>query len=174
MPIHIAFLHLIIDPACSIVYEMEQAEPGAMARPPRDPREPLFGKSILVLSTLQGLGVLIMMLAVFGITLERGQGEFEARALAFTSLIVANLFLLLTNRSWTMSMFRSIRIANPALWWVIGGAVIFLGMVLTVPALRSLFRFSMLHPDDLLVCLSAGIFSVIWFEFFKKFGQRDF
>ena len=174
MPVHIAFLHLIIDPACSIVYEMEQAEPGAMTRPPRDPGEPLFGKNILVLSTLQGLGVLIMMLAVFGITLVRGQGEFEARALAFTSLIVANLFLLLTNRSWTISMFRSTRIANPALWWVIGGAVVFLGMVLTVPDLRGLFRFSTLHADDLLVCLSAGIFSVIWFEVFKKYGQRGF
>jgi Ca2+-transporting ATPase len=174
MPVHIAFLHLIIDPACSIVYEMEQEEPGAMARPPRDPREPLFGKGILVLSTLQGVGVLIMMLAVFGITLARGQGEFEARALAFTSLIVANLFLLLTNRSWTMSMFGSMRIANSALWWVIGGAVILLGMVLTVPALRGLFRFSLLHPNDLLVCLFAGVFSVIWFEFFKKFGRRDF
>lgn len=173
MPVHIAFLHLIIDPACSIVYEMERAEPGAMSRPPRDPREPLFGKSMLVLSALQGLGVLIMLLAVFGITLARGQGELEARTLAFTSLIVANLCLMLTNRSWTGSTFRVLRIANPALWWVIGGGVIFLGMVLNVSALRGLFRFSSLHAADVVICISAGIFSVIWFEIFKMFNGRQ-
>jgi Ca2+-transporting ATPase len=173
MPVHIAFLHLIIDPACSIVYEVEPAESGAMSRPPRDPAKPLFNKRVLLLSILQGLGVLVILLAVFGICLARGQGEAESRTLAFTTLIIANLGLMLTNRSWSEGMFRIVRTANSALWWVLGGALIFLVMVLNIPVLRDLFRFSPLHPPDLLIAVSVGIFSILWFELFKMFNKKN-
>ena len=169
MPIHIAFLHLIIDPACSIVYETEPAEAQAMDRPPRDPGEPLFSRRVLLLSTLQGLGVLAMLLAVFGVCLGRGQGELEARTLAFTTLIIANLGLMMTNRSWTSTFGTILRAPNPALWWVTGGAVVFLGLALNIPFLREIFRFTALHPLDLIICVSAGVGSVIWFEFFKLY-----
>jgi len=171
MPIHIAFLHLIIDPACSIVYEVEPAEPESMNRRPRDPKVPLFSRRVLLLSILQGLGVLAMLLAVFGVCLSRGQGELEARTLAFTTLIIANLGLMMTNRSWTSTFGRIIRAPNAALWWVTGGAVVFLGLVLNVPFLREIFRFSVLHPVDLVICVSAGAVSIIWFELFKMFSK---
>ena len=173
MPIHIAFLHLIIDPACSIVYEVEPAEADAMNRPPRDPKEPLFSKRVLLLSTLQGLGVLAMLLAVFGVCLGRGQGELEARTLAFTTLIIANLGLMMTNRSWTSTIGKILRAPNTALWWVTGGAVIFLGLVLNISFLRGIFRFSLIHPVDVIICVSAGIFSVVWFELFKVFSRKS-
>ena len=171
MPIHIAFLHLIIDPACSIVYEVEPAEADAMNRPPRDPKEPLFSKRVLLLSTLQGLSVLAMLLAVFGVCLGRGQGELEARTLAFTTLIIANLGLMMTNRSWTSTIGKILRAPNAALWWVTGGAVIFLGLVLNIPFLREIFRFSVIHPVDVVICVSAGILSIVWFELFKVFRR---
>jgi P-type Ca2+ transporter type 2C len=172
MPIHIAFLHLIIDPACSIVYEVEPAEEDAMNRPPRNPMEPLFSKRVLLLSTLQGLGVLAILLAVFGVCLGRGQGELEARTLAFTTLIIANLGLMLTNRSWTSTIGKIIRAPNTALWWVAGGAVIFLGLVLNIPFLQEIFRFSIIHPIDVVICVSAGTLSIVWFELFKMFSRK--
>jgi Ca2+-transporting ATPase len=172
MPIHIAFLHLIIDPACSIVYEVEPAEADAMSRPPRDPKEPLFSRRVLVLSTLQGLSVLAMLLAVFGICLGRGQGELEARTMAFTTLIIANLGLMMTNRSWTSTIGKILRAPNAALWWVTGGAVVFLGLVLNIAILRDIFRFSAIHPVDVAICVSAGILSIVWFELFKVFSRK--
>jgi Ca2+-transporting ATPase len=173
MPIHIAFLHLIIDPACSIVYEVEPAEAEAMKRPPRDPKEPLFSRRVLLLSTLQGLSVLAMLLAVFGVCLGRGQGELEARTLAFTTLIIANLGLMMTNRSWTATIGSILRAPNTALWWVTGGAVIFLALVLNIPFLREIFRFSLIHPVDVAICVTAGLLSVVWFELFKLFSRKS-
>ena len=119
------------------------------------------------MSLLQGASVLLIVLAVFGVAPYRGQGELEARALTFTTLIIANLGLILTNRSWSRTILSTLRSPNTALWWVLGGAAVFLGAVLYIPALRSLFRLSTLHFIDLLICLSAGAVSIMWFEGLK-------
>jgi Ca2+-transporting ATPase len=173
MPFHIAFLHMIIDPACSVVLEAEPAEADVMRRPPRDPKEPVFDRRTIILSLLQGASVLLIVLAVFSIALYRGQGEMDARALSFTTLIIANLSLILTNRSWSRTILDSWRSPNAALWWVLIGAVAFLGLVLYVPLLRSLFRFSTLHLIDLGICFAAGTASILWFEWLKALNGRQ-
>ncbi|MCX5918575.1 MAG: cation-translocating P-type ATPase [Deltaproteobacteria bacterium] len=171
-PVHIVFLELVIDPACSIAFEAEPEEKDIMHRPPRDPRKPLFNGSMVALSLLQGLSVLMILLVVFLFSLYRGQGIQEARALTFTTLVAANLSLILTNRSWSRTIWATLRSANVALGWVFGGAVVLLLLVLYVPFLRKLFHFTFLHPDDLLICFFAGVCSILWFEGLKAFKKR--
>jgi Ca2+-transporting ATPase len=173
LPVHIVFLELVIDPACSIAFEAESEEPDVMNRPPRNPQEPLFGRRVVGLSLLQGMGVLAIVLAVFSISLYRGQGEIEARALTFTTLVVANLGLILTNRSWSRTILATLRSPNVALRWVLGGTLFLLGLVLYIPFLRDLFHFATLHLNDLLICLSAGVFSILWFEGLKILQHRN-
>jgi P-type Ca2+ transporter type 2C len=168
LPVHVAFLHLIIDPACSIVLEAEPAEAMVMKRPPRDSKEPLFGRKTLGLAILQGSGILAIVLAIFVTALYRGQGELDARALTFTTLILANLGLILSTGSSSRLSLKILQSPNPALWWVIGGGLFFLALVLYVPFLRQLFSFSFLHPIDLATCLLGGIISLLWFELLKK------
>lgn len=172
LPVHVVFLELIIDPACSVVFEAEPDEANVMKRPPRNPKEPLFGRRNVGLSLLQGSSVLLIVLAVFSIALYRGQGELEARALSFTTLVIANLGLILTNRSWTGTILNTLRTPNAALWWVLGSALVFLGLALFVPFLRDLFHFAVLHFNDLVLCLAAGVVSVMWFEGLKLFNRR--
>ncbi len=172
LPVHIVFLELIIDPACSVIFEAEPESPTLMQRPPRNPKEPMFGKRMMLLSLLQGVSVLLIVLAVFLIALYRGQGELDARALTFTTLVIANLGLILVNRSQSRRLLATLRSPNAALWWVSGGAAVFLGLVLYVPFLRDLFGFSTLHLIDLVICLVAGGVSVLWFEVFKLVSGR--
>jgi Ca2+-transporting ATPase len=167
LPMHIVFLELIIDPACSVVFEAEPEEADVMTRPPRRPDAPLFGKRTVTLSLLQGLSVLFMLVIVYVISLKRGQGEQDSRALTFTALIIANLGLIFVNRSWSRTVLATLRSPNTALWWVAGGALVFLGLVLYVPFLRDLFRFSVLHPSDIFICIFAGVMSIMWFELLK-------
>lgn len=167
LPVHIVFLHLIIEPACSIVFEAEPEDADVMKRPPRSPTDPLFGGQTVGLALLQGAIVLAIVLGVFLVALYRGQAEAEARALFFASLIIANLALILTNRSWSRTIVASFFSRNAALWWVLAGALAFLGLVLYVPWLRDLFRFSKLHAGDLAICLAAGVGSILWFEALK-------
>jgi Ca2+-transporting ATPase len=167
LPVHIVFLELIIDPACSVVFEAEREEEDVMRRPPRNPKDRLFDRWTLTASLLQGLSVLVFVLAVFAIAMSRGQGEHGARALAFTTLIIANLGLILTNRSWSRTILSTLRSPNTALWFVLLGATVFLGLVLYLPFLRDLFKFDPLHPLDLWICLVAGAVSILWFEALK-------
>jgi Ca2+-transporting ATPase len=172
LPVHIVFMELIIDPACSIVFEAEAEEKDIMRRPPRGLAEPLFGRRTVLLSVLQGLSVLTIVLAVFSIARSLGHGENEARALTFTTLVVANLGLIFTNRSWSRTLINTLRSPNTASWWTACGAVAFLGLVLYVPFLQDFFRFERLHAIDLLICLAAGVVSVMWFEAFKAISVR--
>lgn len=172
LPVHIAFLHLIIDPACSVVLEAEPAEKNIMNRPPRHPQEPIFGRNNLGVAILQGLGILVIILVIFIISLYRGQGELDARALTFTALILANLGLIVSERSSTRFNLKTLKSANTAFWWVIGGGLLFLWLVLYVPFLRDLFRFSFLHPIDLVICLVAGMLCFFWFELLKILNTK--
>jgi Ca2+-transporting ATPase len=168
MPVHIVFLEMIIDPASSIVFEAESEEAGSMHRPPRNPKECLFGVRTICVSLLQGLGILLVVLAVFVLALYRGQGEQDARALSFVTLVLSNLGLILANRSWSEPLHKIVRSPNAAVWWVVGGTLTFLTMALYMPFLRDLFRFSTLHLDDLAICLVAGAVSVTWCEVLKR------
>jgi len=89
------------------------------------------------------------------------------RAFVFSTLVVANLCLILTNRSWSRTIVAMFSEPNPALWWVVGGAAAVLAMVLYVPSLRQLFHFEALQVMDLAFCLAAGIASILWSEILK-------
>ncbi len=168
-PVHIAFLELIIDPACSVVFEAEPEEPDVMSRPPRDPQEPLYGRRTILLSLLQGISVFAIVAAIYYTTCcAVAKGMMEARAIAFTSLIFANLALILSNRSWSERSMNILSPPNRALWWVVGGALVFLAAVLYVPFLRRLFSFSILHFGDIMICLGVGVISLVWFEVLER------
>ncbi len=172
LPVHIVFLELIIDPACSVVFEAEPEEADVMTRPPRRPDAPLFGKRTVGISLLQGLSVLVILLGVFLVALSRGQSEDDARTLTFTTLIFANLGLIFANRSWSRTIVDTLRSPNAALWWVTSGAILFLGMALYLPFLQKLFRFSLLHPIDVVICVGGGAVSILWFELLKLANGR--
>ncbi|MBI3785885.1 MAG: cation-translocating P-type ATPase [Deltaproteobacteria bacterium] len=173
LPVHIAFLHLIIEPACSVVFEAEPEARDIMQRPPRHPRAALFGMRLVGLSLLQGASVLLIVLAVFLISLYRGQAEDDARALTFTTLIVANLALILSNRSWERTVLETLRAPNRALWWVIGSSLGLLAAVLYVPAVCRLFRMQQQHPVDMLIALIAGLSTIACFEMIKILTRRN-
>jgi len=172
MPVHILFLELVIDPACSVVFEAEPEDADVMSRPPRNPTLPLFGGRLLGLGLLQGASGLLIVLAIYLSALWGWLNASDATALSFTTLVVANLGLIFANRSWTRTIWATLRTPNAALWWVIGGTTFFLGLALYVPFLRNLFHFSTLHLNDLALCLAGGFLSVIWFEGLKLFKQK--
>jgi Ca2+-transporting ATPase len=144
-----------------------------MNRPPRRKDEGLFNVKTLALSLLQGFVVLAVVLIIYINAVSRGFGEAEVRTLTFTTIVIANLCLILTNRSWSETLVTTIRTPNKAMRWVFAGTISSLILVLFIPLLQDLFRFGTVPFVDLIVCTIAGGLSVVWFECYKYLGTRN-
>lgn len=166
-PVQIVFLELIIDPASSIVFEMEPGNPNLMQRPPRDPNQRMFGKSTLLVSLLQGASVLLSVLAIYLFAFSSGRSQPDLRAMVFTTLVIGNLSLIFVNRSQSRLVLATIRTPNAALWWITAGVLVALGLSLYVPFLQDIFGFTTPRPLELLLSVAAGLVSVLWFEVYK-------
>jgi Ca2+-transporting ATPase len=119
-----------------------------------------------------GVGILIITLAVYFIGLHMGYDAKEVRAMTFTTLIVSNIAVILANRSWTDNIFKIIATPNKALFWVAGGAIFFLALILNIPFFLDLFQFHKLSLINIVICSLAGLTTIVWFEIYKMFKLR--
>ncbi len=170
-PVHIVFLEFVIDPGCTLVYEAEKGDEGAMRRPPRAPGEPLFNLHMLGVSLLLGAGMLAGVLAVYWWSYSTGRAEGETRAAAFATIVCANVALLFVTRSGTRTALETLREPNAALWGIVAGALAALLAALYFPPAAAMFRFEPLGAPALALAAGAGIASVAWYEL-RKLARR--
>ena len=167
LPAHIAFLELIIDPSCSMVFEAQKEEEDVMKRPPRGLYTAMFTSRMAGQSFLQGgvaLGVVFSVFAaVYFLTKDLG----EARTIAFTTLVIVDLLLIITNLSLGRQFMGIAQTKNPVLPRVVFGAMLGLAAMNFLPFLRNLFHFTPLHTVDFLVAVIAGGMSLCMFEMMK-------
>jgi len=171
-PVHIVFLELIIDPACSIAFEAEPEEPDTMQRGPRPSSASLFERRDVIVGVAQGTVGLVGLLAVYALVLARGVGEEEARAIAFAGIVAVNIALILTNRSRWESLWGSLARRNPFLWWVVGAAFAVLLFAIYAPPVSELFRFAPLDAGQLLLSLAPALFMLAATEVLKSMRRR--
>ncbi len=173
LPVQIAFLELIIDPACSVVFEAEQIDPNIMESPPRGLQEPMFGARVLAIAALQGLSVLAATVAVYLWAVLSDRPDDVVRSVTFAALVVGNLALILVNRSWRLPVWRTFQQRhNPMLKWILGGAALLLVAVLSVPGLRQAFNFGPITLAQWCVAIVAGFTGIAWFEIYKTITAR--
>ncbi|NOS76223.1 MAG: cation-translocating P-type ATPase [Methyloglobulus sp.] len=171
-PIHIAFLEMVIDPACSVVFEAEQEEEDVMQRPPRDPASPLILPKRIIWAALQGFLVFAILAVVFIGAAQLGVPDPDLRALVFTSLVLMNMGLILVNRSFKASLSHAFWRPNRSLWILFGGVMTLLATAVYWHPAQVLFHFGKLHRDDLAVCAVAGFFSLLLLEAIKSLWFR--
>jgi len=140
-PIHIVFMELIIDPVCSIAFESEQEESGIMQRPPRPANELFFGRKKILFALFKGLLLLSTVLIVFALSIHEGHSEGEVRAIAFSTLIIGNIFLILTDLSRTRFFISVFAERSKVTLIILGIAVSLLLAALGIPALNFIFNF---------------------------------
>ena len=166
-PIHIAFLEMVIDPVCSLVFEAEPAEKDIMQRPPRPPEGPLFSRGLIIWSLVQGVLAFALVANIFVLSLRQGMPETEARALTFFSLVTTIFGLIFVNRSFSSSLIRAFQRPSRSLLVVIVLVPNMLALTLLWPAAAELFRFGPLDADDLLLTLGAGFLVLVVLELLK-------
>jgi Ca2+-transporting ATPase len=140
-PLHVVFVEFVIDPACSLVFEMERRGQEVMRQPPRDPNERLFSRAMMRESAALGLTSLVATLVAYGTALEALPVN-EARAIGFVTLIAGNLMLILVNRSRDEPLMAVLGFANAPFWWIVALATAALAIVLGVPSVARSFSFA--------------------------------
>lgn len=166
-PVHVAFLELIIDPACSVIFESEKEEKNVMNRPPRGTNSKFFGGGKILMTCMQGVSILLVVLGVYYIGLHLNYSAEAVRTMCFITLIVSNIFTIQTNRSWENNFFQILASPNKSVKWIVGLAAFFLGSILFIPFLREMFSFAPLGTKEILFSACAGCLSIIWFELYK-------
>jgi Ca2+-transporting ATPase len=168
VPVLIAFLELIIDPACSIVFESEPIDNSVMRKAPRASNAKLFSARVLTIALLQGASALAVILAVYFGTLAFGLPDETTRTMAFVTLLLLNIGLILVNRSWQLSALQSLRkLKNPTLKYILIFAGALMLVIVNVPAVAQALRLSSLTIFEWLICFAAVAIGLLWFEIFK-------
>lgn len=173
MPIHIVFLELIIDPACSVVFEVEPEESRIMERTPRGRNERLLTRRLLYLSVLQGFFALLVVGLVYLYAVIQALSPDQTRALVFSTLVMSNLFLLATNRSWQENLITGLRKGNMAFWTVFLGTMTALITGIMVPGLGRLLHLSAVSGKAFIAALILSMSSIVWFEIYKFLIRRN-
>lgn len=166
-PIHIAFLEMVIDPACSIVFEAEQEEDDVMQRPPRDPASPLLMPKRVIWAVVQGAIVLAILSVAFVYQMQTGMQEDSLRAFVFTLLVLMNIGLIFINRSFKSSLSGAFLKPNKSLWVLVGSVVSLLLIALLWQPARHLFHFGSLQLSDLVICVFISLFGMLLLEMLK-------
>jgi magnesium-transporting ATPase (P-type) len=175
-PVHIVLLELIIDPACTLVFENEPADADIMLRPPRKIDTPIIPRRGFGVSLLQGaviglclLGFMFILTVIFP-----GCPMIFLRTATMLALIVANLTLILTNRSMKLNFIRLITIKNRMFWILVVFVIIISVLIFGIPALTGLFQFTPLPLNIILLSIFIGFGSVLWIEAIKPFLRASF
>ncbi len=171
LPIHIMFLELVTDPACSIVFEMEPAVTDSMKRPPHRPDESLFDRSTLSLGLAQGAVLLIIVLCVFLYATGQGFSNDGVRTITFVTIVLANISLLVASRGRRTGLLRALFTRNHAFWVISAVALVVLTAAVQIEFLRSVFRFAPMNAEALAICGAALVAALLAFEGIRRLAR---
>ena len=142
-------------------------EKNAMHVPPRPFTSTFLSLHEMTISIVQGLVITAGVLLMYGYGVQNGYDEAGTRSLVFSTLILANIFLTLANRSFYYSLLAEMRNRNTLMLYIILGTTLMLMLMLYVPPIAQFFTITPLSLKDLLACCAAAAVSVLWFEVWK-------
>jgi Ca2+-transporting ATPase len=173
LPALVAFHEIIIDPACSVVFEMEDSDPGLMRERPIASNVYLITFRDFFFAFAQGLSVFSLVAAIYFISLSNGESDEKIRSYAFAILLISNIYLIMINRSSKLTMLRTVRNhKNRAVPWVISLALTILLTLMNTPLLREAFNLAQLSFFDYLKIAALSYLALSWTDFYKKYENR--
>jgi Ca2+-transporting ATPase len=169
--LQILWVNLVTDGPPALALSVEPAEPDLMGRPPRDPNEPVFSRSVL--ATLSSMSLLIFagLMPIFYFYWQT-EGVEKAQTMTLATLVVYQLFYALSCRSLRFSLPQLGFFTNK---WLLA-AVLTSGLltlaVIYIPSWGKPFGTVPLSFWDWDVCFIAAGGSFLLVEIGKWIGGR--
>lgn len=164
VPVLIVLLELMIDPACSIVFEAEPEAANVMLRPPRSPSESPFAGNNVFHAVLQGSGFAAVLLLGYGLLLTRSADPAQARTAVFFALVAGVFLLTLANRDPSRFLLAGMTAGNPWILRMFVGVLAMLVAMIGIPLFRTLMGLAMPDMATLAAAVSMLGISVAWLE----------
>jgi magnesium-transporting ATPase (P-type) len=166
LPVQILWINMTTAVLLGLMLAFEPREPGTMRRPPRDPKTPILGGSLIGRIALVGTMLFLGAFGLFEWALASGASDAEARTVTVNAFVMVELFYLFNCRSLTKSMFQVGLFSNP---WIVAGAtsMVVLQMFYTyAPPMNRLFHSAPIGVMDWvhIVAISLLIYLVIGVE----------
>ncbi|WP_426663721.1 cation-translocating P-type ATPase [Rhodanobacter aciditrophus] len=168
MPVQIVLLELLIDPACSIVFEAAPASPRVMRRPPRPIGESPFRMVNLGYGIAQGTGLAAILAACYGVVLIVGDSAELARGATFLGLVAAVLLLTLANHQPGLPLWRIAWRENPWLLRMLGAGILLLAALAGIAPLREAIGLSQPGGEALALLLPLVLACAAWLESVRR------
>ncbi len=116
---------------------------------------------------MQGLMITLGVLIVYQYGIQHHYSESLTRSMVFTTLIAANIFLTLINRSFYYSILTTLKYKNKLVPLIIGITIIITASLLFITPFTKFFKFETLNLTQLFISVGTGFLAVIWYEVVK-------
>ncbi len=173
LPVHIVLLELLIDPACSIVFEAEAEDSDTMARAPRPVSDSPFAAAPLLWSVLQGLGLAAVLLGGQAWLVHQGWHPDQGRTVVFGTLVLCVLLLILANRDLSRPALLGVTDPNPWLWRIAAAMVVLLAAVMGIAWLRNLMGLALPGAQGAVVAGCLLALCLVWLELVRLAGRHQ-
>ncbi len=155
LPLHMACLELVIDPACSVVFENEPAHANAMQVPPRNVKQSVLEREQIQKAVVRGLFALGMVLLCYMYAVGQTDDLALHRSMVFVTLVMGNIMLMTAYRQ-HQSRASAYGLSNPRMVWLSLGAAGLTLLLIYWPLASELFKFTPLAMNDFMVALLFG------------------
>ena len=173
--LQILWLNVLIDVFPAMALALEPSDPDTMARPPRDPREPLVTRRFLGVIAWQAALLAGAALAAFSVGLRwhgsEGTGLRHATTLTFTTLALALIFHAFSARSRRRSAFTARLFTNGWLWAAVAVSLLLQVAAVYLSPLQGVLQTVPLAAADWGVVLACSLAPVGVVEL-VKFARR--
>jgi Ca2+-transporting ATPase len=163
LPVHLVFLELVLHPTVALVFEGDAADPGLMRRPPRGRATGLLDRKHATGVVARGITLTVGVLAVYLLSLAP-LGEEAARGVAFATMVLGQILLVLVERADGGSPLRAGLRGNRTLGPILAGSVAALVLVEALPPVASLLHMSSPSLEGWLVALAVAAATTLWGE----------
>jgi len=167
LPIQILWMNLVTDGLPALALGMDTAEPDVMRRKPRNPKKQMLDapafKYFLAIGAIIGIGTLLL----FYYELFSGSGVDKARTVAFTTIIMFQLFHSLNSRSMKHSFFHLGVFSNKTLIATVALAFVLQVAVVQFGVLEQVFKTVPMSAGEWLLSIGVGASVFVFFELYK-------
>jgi magnesium-transporting ATPase (P-type) len=171
----ILWINLLTDSAPALAMGVDPPPDNVMRRSPRGVTDRVIDRAMWLGIVWVGLVMAVVTLAALDLRLAGGllggSGEIdEARTMAFTTLVLAQLFNCFNARSDRTSAFHNL-FTNPFLWGAVALSFLLQVVVVQVPFLNDAFETTPLTLGDWAICIALASV-VLWAVEAKKLLER--